>query len=126
MDPLTVAVAAGLLIYPLVATPFFTYQVGGYSLILGTIALSLMAGLSIGMIERAIANQRTEQILVLAKAIGLGWDTAKAVLLLQAGANGTSGPELDQCCETFARLRQDTAQKAIRFYRLRERAAKTN
>jgi len=91
-----------------------------------TIALSLMADLSIGMIERAIANQRTEQILVLAKAIGLGWDTAKAVLLLQAGANGTSGPELDQCCETFARLRVDTAQKALKFYRLRERAAKAN
>jgi uncharacterized protein (DUF2336 family) len=91
-----------------------------------TIALSLMAGLSIGMIERAIANQRTEQVLVLAKAIGLGWDTAKAILLLQAGAKGTTSPELDQCCETFARLRLDTAQKALQFYRLRERAAKTN
>ena len=91
-----------------------------------TIALSLMADLPIGMIERAIANQRTEQILVLAKAIGLTWDTTKAVLLLQAGAKGSSDPELDQCCETFVRLRQETAQKAIRFYRLRERAAKTN
>ena len=91
-----------------------------------TVALSLMADLPIGMIERAIANQRTEQILVLAKAIGLHWDTTKAVLLLQAGSKGSSEPEIDQCCETFARLRQDTAQKAIRFYRLRERAAKTN
>ena len=91
-----------------------------------TIALSLMANLSIGMIERAIANQRTEQILVLAKAIGLGWDTTKAVLLLQAGAKGSSAAELDQCCETFARLRVDTAQKALQFYRLRERAAKTH
>jgi uncharacterized protein (DUF2336 family) len=91
-----------------------------------TIALSLMAGLSIGMIERAIANQRTEQILVLAKAIGLGWDTTKAVLLLQAGAKGSSAPEIDQCCITFARLRPETAQKAMRFYRLRERAVKTN
>jgi uncharacterized protein (DUF2336 family) len=91
-----------------------------------TIALSLMADLPIGMIERAIANQRTEQILVLAKAIGLGWETTKAVLLLQAGAKGSSEPEIDQCCVTFMRLRQDTAQKAMRFYRLRERAAKTN
>jgi uncharacterized protein (DUF2336 family) len=91
-----------------------------------TIALSLMADLPIGMIERAIANQRTEQILVLAKAIGLGWDTTKAVLLLQAGAKGSSGPEIDQCCITFARLRPETAQKAMRFYRLRERAVKTN
>ena len=78
------------------------------------------------MVERAIANQRTEQILVLAKAIGLGWNTAKAVLLLQAGVKGSSAPELDQCCETFARLHQDTARKAIQFYRLRERAATPN
>ena len=91
-----------------------------------TIALSLMADLPIGVIERAIANQRTEQILVLAKAIGLGWNTAKAVLLLQAGVKGSSAPELDQCCETFARLHQDTARKAIQFYRLRERAATPN
>ncbi len=91
-----------------------------------TIALSLMANLPLGIIERAIANQRSEQILVLAKAIGFGWDTAKAILLLQAGAHGTTAPELDQCCETFARLRPDTAQKALQFYRLRERAVRTN
>ena len=91
-----------------------------------TIALSLLADLPIGVVERAIANQRTEQILVLAKAIGLGWNTAKAVLLLQAGVKGSSAPELDQCCETFARLHQDTARKAIQFYRLRERAGTPN
>jgi uncharacterized protein (DUF2336 family) len=88
-----------------------------------TIALSLMADLPIGVIERAIANRRTEQILVLSRAVGIGWETAKAVLLLQAGAKGSSTLELDQCCETFARLRRDTANKAIQFYRLRERAA---
>ena len=40
--PLAVLAAVLLIAYPLVATPFFTFQVGGYSLILGTIALSLM------------------------------------------------------------------------------------
>jgi branched-chain amino acid transport system permease protein len=35
-------VALLLLVYPLLATPFFTFQIGAYSLILGTIALSLM------------------------------------------------------------------------------------
>ncbi|MEO8667129.1 MAG: branched-chain amino acid ABC transporter permease [Bauldia sp.] len=40
-SPLVWGVAALLLVYPLVATPFLTFQVGGYALILGTIALSL-------------------------------------------------------------------------------------
>jgi uncharacterized protein (DUF2336 family) len=90
-----------------------------------TIALSFMADLPIGLIERAITNRKTEQILVLAKAIGLGWDSARALLLLQAGVNGSSTPELDQCCATFARLQHDTARKALQFYRLRERATTT-
>jgi uncharacterized protein (DUF2336 family) len=87
-----------------------------------SIALSLMADLPIGMIERAISHRKTEQILVLAKAIGLGWECARALLLLQAGVNSSSTPELDQCCATFTRLQQDTARKALAFYRLRERA----
>jgi uncharacterized protein (DUF2336 family) len=88
-----------------------------------SIALSFMADLPIGLIERVIANRKTEQILILAKAIGVDWDCAKALLLLQAGVNGSSTTEIDQCCATFARLQQDTARKALQFYRLRERAA---
>ncbi len=87
-----------------------------------TIALSVLADVPIGVVERAVASGRTEQLLVLAKAIGAGWDTAKAILLLQAGAKGSSTEQLDQCCATFARLQQETAKKALRFYRLRERA----
>ena len=34
--------AAFLIVYPWFATDFFTYQIGGYTLILGLIALSLM------------------------------------------------------------------------------------
>lgn len=91
-----------------------------------TIALSLMADLPIGVVERAVSNRRTEQLLVIAKAIGLSWEATKEILLLQAGTKGSSTHELDQCCATFARLQPDTAKKAIQFYRLRERAAKPN
>jgi uncharacterized protein (DUF2336 family) len=87
-----------------------------------TVALSIMADLPIGLVERALTSRRTEQILVFAKAIDLGWETAKAILLLQAGTKGSSTSELDQCCETFARLQPDTAKKVIHFYRLREKA----
>src|SRR5262249_27355845 len=91
-----------------------------------TIAISILADLPIGVVERAVANRRTEQILVLAKAIGMGWETTKAILLLQAGTKGSSTDEIEQCRATYMRLQPDTAKKAIQFYRLRERATSSN
>jgi uncharacterized protein (DUF2336 family) len=91
-----------------------------------TVALSLMADLPISVIERAIAHRRTEQILILAKAIGFGWETTRSVLLMQAGTEGRSAGEIHRYGETFTRLHPDTAQKAIQFYRLRERAVSGN
>lgn len=41
-SPLTWVAVALLVVYPLVASPFFIFQVGAYALIMGTIALSLM------------------------------------------------------------------------------------
>jgi len=84
------------------------------------IALSIMTDLSIGVVERAMANDRPEQIFVLTKAIGLAWETTEAILLLQAGK---SAHELLECQAAFARLQAATATKAIHFYRLREQAA---
>lgn len=88
-----------------------------------TVALSIICNLSIGLIERAMVEGRSEQILVLAKAIELPWATTKALLLMQARTKGGSADEIDQCLEKFTKLQPDTAKKAIQFYRLRERAA---
>lgn len=85
-------------------------------------ALALMCDLPIGLVERALAQSRTEQVLVLAKALDLSWDTAKALLMVQAGTAGRSREELDQCLAVFARLQPKTARTAIQFYRMREKA----
>ena len=42
IQPRHVIVAAALLVYPWVASPFFTFQIAGQALVLGLIALSLM------------------------------------------------------------------------------------
>ena len=88
------------------------------------VALSLMCDLPIGLIERALVQNQTEQILVLAKAINLSWDTTMALLLVHAGVNGSSREQLDQCFTTFCRLQPKTAQTAIQFYRMREKASR--
>jgi uncharacterized protein (DUF2336 family) len=86
------------------------------------VALSLMCNLPIGLVERAFVQNQTEQILVLAKAINLSWVTTVALLLLQAGVNGSSRQQLDLCFANFSRLQPKTAQTALQFYRMREKA----
>jgi uncharacterized protein (DUF2336 family) len=88
-----------------------------------TIALSILSNLPIGLVERAFTQDPSEPILVLAKAMGLGWDDTRALLLLKSGHKVGAADDLDLCGARFRRLRSETALKTIQFYRLRERAA---
>ncbi len=86
-------------------------------------ALSLMCDLPVGLVERAFVQNQTEQILLLASAIDLSWVTTTTLLLLHAGVNGSSRQRLDQCFTSFSRLQPKTAQTALQFYRMREKAS---
>jgi uncharacterized protein (DUF2336 family) len=86
-------------------------------------ALSLMCDLPVGLVERAFVQNQTEQILVLAKAIDLSWVTTVNLLLLHAGVNGSSRQQLDLCFTNFSKLQPKTAQTALKFYRMREKAS---
>jgi uncharacterized protein (DUF2336 family) len=86
------------------------------------IALSIMCDLPIGLVERALAQSEPEQLLILAKAIDLSWETAKAVLTLQAGRGGVEKQRLNQCFASYFRLQPKSARAALQFYRLREQA----
>ena len=90
-----------------------------------TIALSLLCELPIGLVERAIVDDRCEQILVLGKAIGVSWETIRAILQLKADESAGARHDLDQCAASFARLQPETARKALQFYRMREQTTKT-
>ncbi len=84
------------------------------------VALSLMCNLPIGLVERTLVQSETEQLLILAKAIDLSWDTTKAILTLHGiRGDGTKG-WLDQRFASFFRLQPKTAKTALQFYRLRE------
>lgn len=86
------------------------------------VALSMICDLPMGLIERAFVDERSEQIIVLAKATGLSWETTKFILSLQVGTNDRSTHKFDRHFETFMQLKAETAKKAINFYRIRARA----
>ena len=85
-------------------------------------ALALMCDLPYGVVERAFVQNQTEQIVVLARAIDISWATTTKLLLLHAGVNGSSRAQLDVTFANFFRLQPATAQTALKFYRMREKA----
>jgi uncharacterized protein (DUF2336 family) len=89
-----------------------------------TIALSLMCDLPIELFERALVRENPDQILVLAKAIGLAWATTRAVVMLSPAGRNISSAKLEEVRTTYAKLHDDTARKAMQFYRLKERAVR--
>jgi uncharacterized protein (DUF2336 family) len=88
-------------------------------------ALSLMCDLPVGLVERALVQNQTEQLLVLARAIELSWVTTTALLLLHAGTNGSSRQQIDRSFTNFTRLQPKTARTALQFYRMREKATRS-
>ena len=87
------------------------------------VALSLMCDLPIGLIERVLAQNDPEQLIVFAKASDLTWESVKAMITVQAGRGGVTQERLNQCFASFFRLQPRTARTALQFYRLREKAS---
>lgn len=90
-----------------------------------TVALSLLSDLPLGAVERTMVHDHSDQVLVLARSIGLSWETTKAILVMQAKAKRSRVTyDLENCFASFSKLKPATARTALQFYRLRERATK--
>ncbi len=86
-----------------------------------TVALAVLCGLPIEEVDRAMVQDAPETVMVMVKACGMSWPTAKAMLRMRAGARGISPGELEQCLGTFNRLKTATAQQVIAFQGKRSR-----
>jgi uncharacterized protein (DUF2336 family) len=90
-------------------------------------AISLMCDLPLELVEQIlIKNNNSEQLIVVAKATNLTWQTTKAILMLSARPERIEASEIDRAFVTFTRLQLKTAAAAMQFYRLRERAKLTS
>jgi len=78
-----------------------------------------MCDTPIDVVERALLDPGAEIVLILAKVAGLSAATTKAILLLRAADRGMSAKDLDQALTSFNRLQQDTALRALSFFRTR-------
>ncbi len=86
------------------------------------VALSLMCGIPLDAVDRALLDDNADMVLILVRAAHCSWTTAKAVLLMQAADRGIAAHDLDRALRSFQRLGSDTARRVLKFYHLQSQA----
>jgi uncharacterized protein (DUF2336 family) len=81
-------------------------------------ALSALCRLPIDSIEGAIIEDRLDVVVIIAKAAGFSWATTK--LIIELRPSGVSALDLDHAHRNFDRLQVMTAQRALRFFSVRQ------
>jgi uncharacterized protein (DUF2336 family) len=87
------------------------------------VAMAILCGVPLEAVERAFLNSGSEPALILAKAAGFSWETAKNILRLCAGGKALSAESRDSAQAHFDKLQVATAQRVLRFYKVRQSAA---
>jgi uncharacterized protein (DUF2336 family) len=87
--------------------------------------LAQMIELPVEVTETLLVEVNSEGLLVVCKAIGLGWPTVAAMLTMRHAWMGyTHEIDLSMPQASYNRLKPKTAQQVLRFYRMRQDAAK--
>ena len=83
-------------------------------------ALSMLCGVPIETADRLMAGDRPDPVLILCKAAGYGWPTARAIIIARPTVKGTSNQALDAAYANFEKLSPSTAQRVVRFWQVRQ------
>jgi uncharacterized protein (DUF2336 family) len=87
-------------------------------------ALSLLSGVELMLIEDLLQSQRQEAYLIPFKVAALDWSTVRAVLSCRSFGRAVSGQALDAVRADYMALSQTSAGRILRFYQVRQSAAK--
>jgi uncharacterized protein (DUF2336 family) len=85
------------------------------------VAISSLCQLPIDAVERILAGKQADNdlALLLIKAAGMTWPTAKLILELRRGEGGLSVQASETAHQHFERLQAATAKRVVRFYQVR-------
>jgi uncharacterized protein (DUF2336 family) len=82
------------------------------------VSLAELCSVPIEVIDRLMEGERPDPVLILCKAAGFGWPTARAIVAARPGRSGTSGAGIDAAFANFDRLSPGTAQRVVRFWQV--------
>ena len=79
------------------------------------VTLALLAKVPVPVVDRAMHGERSDLILMIARAIGLKWGTTKLLLQLRSGPKLLPTEELQRSLAAFEQLNPTTAAHLVRF-----------
>jgi hypothetical protein len=86
-------------------------------------ALSALSGVQIATLDRLIAGDRHDPILIVGKAAGFEWATVRALILLRLGPTRMSSPtDIENLRVNFVRLMPSTAERVVNFWQTSQSA----
>jgi uncharacterized protein (DUF2336 family) len=86
------------------------------------VSLSVLCKVGIEVLDRMMASERSDPLLILCKAAGFGWPTTRAIIQARPSAKGSSEQSLETALRNFERLGPATAQRVVRFWQTRHSA----
>jgi uncharacterized protein (DUF2336 family) len=89
------------------------------------VALARLGVFPIDLVERALLDEGEDMLLLLAKAAGCSWTTARELLLMYAANRNLQPDDITVAFERYRKLSQQTARNIVSFYerRMKLRAA---
>ena len=84
------------------------------------VGLAALAKVPITVVDRLMGGDRPDPVLILCKAAGLAWPTVKGIFLVRPDGKGTSSQGLEEAFANYDRLSASTAQRVVRFWRVRQ------
>jgi uncharacterized protein (DUF2336 family) len=85
------------------------------------VALARLGVLPLDLVERALLDEGEDMLLLLAKAAGCSWTTARELLLMYAANRSLQPDEITQAFERYRKLSPETARNIVSFHERRMR-----
>ncbi len=83
------------------------------------VALARLGVFSVDLVERALLDEGEDMLLLLAKAAGCSWTTARELLLMYAADRSLKPDDITRAFERYKKLSEPTARNIVGFYERR-------
>ena len=83
------------------------------------VALARLGVFPIDLVERALLDEGDDMVLLLAKAAGCSWTTARELLVMYVANRSMQPDEITEAFERYRKLSKETARNIVNFYERR-------